>query len=147
MLTGSCLCGGVRYAIDGELGAVTNCHCSLCRKMSGSAFASGAVDPAWPLDGRAVRTGPLLQQTPALVSDGAGGAVITWLDARGGTGDIYAQHVLASGAVELTGTGYDPRGEMPEREPMVPPVVSPMCGTSTSAPACAIARAWSSSKT
>ena len=37
--------------------------------------------------------------------------------------------------------------EMPEREPMVPPVVRPMCGTRTSAPACAIARASSSSKT
>jgi len=45
MLTGSCLCGGVKYEIDGELGAVTNCHCSLCRKMSGSAFASGATIP------------------------------------------------------------------------------------------------------
>ena len=43
MLTGSCLCGGVRYEIDGTLGAVTNCHCSLCRKMSGSAFASGTT--------------------------------------------------------------------------------------------------------
>jgi len=38
MLKGSCLCGGVKYEIDGGLGAVTNCHCSLCRKMSGSAF-------------------------------------------------------------------------------------------------------------
>ena len=45
MLTGSCLCGGVKYEIDGELGAVTNCHCSLCRKMTGSAFASGATIP------------------------------------------------------------------------------------------------------
>jgi hypothetical protein len=45
MLTGSCLCGGVKYEIDGELGAVTNCHCSLCRKMSGSAFASGSTIP------------------------------------------------------------------------------------------------------
>jgi hypothetical protein len=45
MLTGSCLCGGVKYEIDGELGAVTNCHCSLCRKMSGSAFASGTTIP------------------------------------------------------------------------------------------------------
>ena len=45
MLTGSCLCGGVRYQIDGELGAVTNCHCSLCRKMSGSAFSSGSTIP------------------------------------------------------------------------------------------------------
>lgn len=43
MLTGSCLCGGVQYEIDGGLPAVTNCHCSLCRKMSGSAFASGAT--------------------------------------------------------------------------------------------------------
>ena len=43
MLKGSCLCGGVKYEIDGELGAVTNCHCSLCRKMSGSAFSSGST--------------------------------------------------------------------------------------------------------
>ena len=42
MLTGSCLCHGVRYEIDGALEAITNCHCSLCRKMSGSAFSSGA---------------------------------------------------------------------------------------------------------
>jgi len=46
MLKGSCLCGGVKYEIAGELGAVTNCHCSLCRKMSGSAFASGTTIPA-----------------------------------------------------------------------------------------------------
>ncbi len=46
MLTGSCLCGGVKYEIDGEIASVTNCHCSLCRKMSGSAFASGATIPA-----------------------------------------------------------------------------------------------------
>lgn len=46
MLTGSCLCGGVKYEIDGNISAVTNCHCSLCRKMSGSAFASGATIPA-----------------------------------------------------------------------------------------------------
>ncbi|MBM4263959.1 MAG: GFA family protein [Deltaproteobacteria bacterium] len=42
MLKGSCLCGAVRYEIDGALEAITNCHCSLCRKMSGSAFSSGA---------------------------------------------------------------------------------------------------------
>ena len=46
MLTGSCLCGGVKYQIDGEITAVSNCHCSLCRKMSGSAFSSGATVPA-----------------------------------------------------------------------------------------------------
>ena len=43
MLTGSCLCGGVKYEIDGAIEKITNCHCSLCRKMSGSAFSSGAT--------------------------------------------------------------------------------------------------------
>ena len=42
MITGSCLCGGVRYAIDGELGPVALCHCGMCRKASGSAFATNA---------------------------------------------------------------------------------------------------------
>jgi hypothetical protein len=46
MLKGSCLCGGVQYEINGELGTVTNCHCGLCRKMSGSAFSSGSTIPA-----------------------------------------------------------------------------------------------------
>ncbi len=45
MLKGSCLCGGVRYEIDGELERVSNCHCSLCRKTSGSAFSTGATIP------------------------------------------------------------------------------------------------------
>src|SRR5438093_1552083 len=40
------------------------------------------------------------QLNPTIVSDGAGGAVVTWWDARTGNFDIYAQHVLASGAVD-----------------------------------------------
>ena len=46
MLKGSCLCGGIQYEIDAELGPVTNCHCSQCRKASGAAFASNASVPA-----------------------------------------------------------------------------------------------------
>lgn len=46
-LTGGCLCGSVRYRYDGELGgrfgAVTECHCSQCRKAQG---APAAVAPA-----------------------------------------------------------------------------------------------------
>lgn len=34
--TGSCLCGARRYAIEGEIGGVWMCHCSLCRKATGS---------------------------------------------------------------------------------------------------------------
>jgi hypothetical protein len=46
MLKGSCLCGGIQYEIDADLGPVTNCHCGQCRKASGSAFASNASVPA-----------------------------------------------------------------------------------------------------
>ena len=37
MIHGSCLCGGVRFEIDGKVSAIGQCHCSLCRKVSGSA--------------------------------------------------------------------------------------------------------------
>jgi hypothetical protein len=42
MLTGGCLCGRVRYEISGKIGPVIHCHCSQCRKASGSAFATNA---------------------------------------------------------------------------------------------------------
>jgi hypothetical protein len=40
---GSCLCGQLRYEINGELTNVLNCHCSMCRKAHGAAFRSRAV--------------------------------------------------------------------------------------------------------
>ncbi len=46
MLKGSCLCGGIRYEIDNEIGPITNCHCSQCRKASGASFATNASVPA-----------------------------------------------------------------------------------------------------
>ena len=39
---GSCLCGGVRFEVVGEIGTLTLCHCSQCRKAQGSAFAAAA---------------------------------------------------------------------------------------------------------
>jgi hypothetical protein len=46
MLEGSCLCGAVRYQIEGDLGPIVCCHCSMCRKAQGSAFAANAPVPA-----------------------------------------------------------------------------------------------------
>lgn len=44
---GSCLCGGIRYEFDGEIGPVTWCHCSRCRKGNGTAFlVTAPVDEA-----------------------------------------------------------------------------------------------------
>lgn len=42
MLTGGCLCGSVRFEIDGNLGPITCCHCSQCRRASGSAYVAAA---------------------------------------------------------------------------------------------------------
>lgn len=42
MIRGSCLCGRVRFEIDGRLGRSSHCHCSMCRKAHGAAFGSYA---------------------------------------------------------------------------------------------------------
>jgi hypothetical protein len=47
MYNGSCLCGGITYEIDSELGDFGYCHCTSCRKASGSAHAANVpVDRA-----------------------------------------------------------------------------------------------------
>lgn len=37
-LAGECLCGAVRYAVKDEFRYALNCHCSNCRRATGSAF-------------------------------------------------------------------------------------------------------------
>ena len=38
MIRGGCLCGGVRFEIARAAGPFELCHCTRCRKASGSAF-------------------------------------------------------------------------------------------------------------
>lgn len=45
MVEGACLCGAVRYEIDGPFAAMMHCHCSMCRKHHGSLYATFAVAP------------------------------------------------------------------------------------------------------
>ena len=61
--------------------------------------ASG--QPLWTLDGIGICTIPANALSPAIASDGAGGAVITWDDGRG----IFAQRVDPSGATLWTLNG------------------------------------------
>ena len=42
--TGSCLCGAVKYSINGTLRQVVYCHCEQCRKTSGHFVAATACD-------------------------------------------------------------------------------------------------------
>jgi hypothetical protein len=60
--------------------------------------AKGVVQ--WAPDGVPLTAGANVWETK-IVSDGAGGAIVAWIDYRGGpAADIYAQHVLASGIVD-----------------------------------------------
>ena len=69
-------------------------------------LATGFVDPAWPLNGRALCQAANNQNFPKLAPDGAGGAVACWDDYRAGpNGDIYAQRVSAGGAAMWTVDG------------------------------------------
>lgn len=36
-IEGSCLCGGVQFTLSGPVPGIVQCHCSLCRRVSGTA--------------------------------------------------------------------------------------------------------------
>ncbi len=40
MIRGSCMCGTVVYEISGRIHSARYCHCSNCRKFSGTAYAA-----------------------------------------------------------------------------------------------------------
>jgi hypothetical protein len=42
VLSGKCECGAVRYRVADEFLYAANCHCSLCRAATGSAFKAFA---------------------------------------------------------------------------------------------------------
>jgi hypothetical protein len=47
MIKGSCLCGAVSMQIEGALYGARYCHCTNCRKFSGTAYAAwGLVQTA-----------------------------------------------------------------------------------------------------
>ena len=45
MAKGRCLCGALRYELDGPFSAMMHCHCSMCRKHHGAGFATFVVAP------------------------------------------------------------------------------------------------------
>ena len=96
---------GARAVADGSGGAIVcwrDLRSSLNLDIYGQhVMADGTVDPAWPAQGRALCTAADDQLSRAIVTDGAGGAIVAWRDFRNGIDDdIYAQHVQAGGAVD-----------------------------------------------
>ena len=42
MIKGSCLCGGITFSINGKPEAASHCHCRMCQKQHGAAYATYA---------------------------------------------------------------------------------------------------------
>src|SRR5439155_11269911 len=61
--------------------------------------------PQWTANGVALCTAAGDQRSPTIISDGAGGAIVAWQDARGGNYDIYAQRVSAAGVSQWNADG------------------------------------------
>jgi hypothetical protein len=45
-LTGSCLCGAIRYTLDAPVSELRACHCTHCQKTSGTGGSVNAVVPS-----------------------------------------------------------------------------------------------------
>jgi hypothetical protein len=94
---------------------------------------SAAGSPMWLAEGVPVCTAPYIQHAPAIISDGAGGAIIAWDDTRSWDGvqpldsffDIFAARVVANGWV-VSGTGDSPTARGLVLKPNFP---NPFSGT------------------
>ncbi len=71
-------------------------HRAFLSLLAAISLHAGAAQSQWFPNGTAVSTANLNQLYPAVVSDGAGGAIIAWVDQRSGE-DIYAQRVSEFG--------------------------------------------------
>ncbi len=44
-IEGGCFCGSIRYNLENKDYSSSNCHCSMCRRISGAAFVSWMAVP------------------------------------------------------------------------------------------------------
>jgi len=84
---------------------------------------SGSGVPQWTANGVALCAAAARQVHPTIVTDAAGGAIVTWYDERNGLADIYAQRVNGSGVVQWTVDGVAVCSAVDaQKEPMMIPL-------------------------
>ena len=69
MITGSCLCGAIRYASSAQPALTAFCHCRSCQKAGGGGYSVNVVVPSSSLE---VRGAPQAYQ-----AEGASGLPVT----------------------------------------------------------------------
>ena len=90
---------GFDLVADGDGGAILVWHenrTSDFRDIYAQRVDAGGAR-RWGSLGTLVCAGPYSEIMPKITTDGAGGAIVTWRDARSGTWDIYAQLVDKNG--------------------------------------------------
>lgn len=97
---------GIAWGCSGRVGLATKglaaCVCLLLLSLcDGKAFAWSSNSTV----NDAVCSASGNQSGEQLVSDGTGGAIITWQDTRNSNSDIYAQRVDSTGAPQWTANG------------------------------------------
>ncbi|MEJ1996546.1 MAG: GFA family protein [Maritimibacter sp.] len=104
MLTGSCLCGDIRYTVTAAPEGAAACHCSQCRKQSGHYWAAAWVPlsgneitgtPAWYQASDTARRGFCPRCGSSLFWQKLGGEVIDFSlgSVDGATGLHLTQHI------------------------------------------------------
>jgi hypothetical protein len=106
-----CTAASTQYApvldTDGAGGAI------LCWRDQRGTFdedlyaqrVNSAGTPQWTADGIVVSNSINDQTSQCLVSDGTGGVIVAWSDARNGGWDLYAQHLTGTGSALWFYTG------------------------------------------
>ncbi|PRY25413.1 hypothetical protein CLV78_102591 [Aliiruegeria haliotis] len=105
-LSGSCLCGAVRYEVSGPLRPVIACHCTQCRKTSGHHVAATSArrddvaisgSPAWYQSSPRARRGFCPTCGSNLFWDGAGENLSIFAGTiDGATGLACAGHIYCA---------------------------------------------------
>ncbi len=92
--TGRCMCGAVRFQIQGKPSRVLHCHCKSCRIHTGAALATLAVLKADQVtfSGKPRR---IYESTPGVKRSFCGncGTSLTWETSFGDEGAICAIHI------------------------------------------------------
>lgn len=92
---GACLCGTVRFTVDGRAGKVSYCHCSQCRRQTGHYLASaGVADDRIAIEGLDNVTWYAASDTARRGFCATCGSMLFWRPAEGG------HYAVAAGAFD-----------------------------------------------
>jgi hypothetical protein len=104
-VTGSCLCGAIRFAIDAAVKELRACHCRNCQKASG---AGGSVNAVVPSSAFRITKG-----TPRRYSARADSGRLLHRHFCGDCGSpIYSQRETTPDIVVVRAGAFDDAGEM-----------------------------------